>query len=196
MEWDPQFWWYMTRASGIVAFALVALATGLGLGVTSRLGDGILNRRWVFELHKSASLLALAFIGLHMAVLIPDPWIEFKPWDLLLPGLSPYRPLPVALGVLAMYGAVVAASSFYVRKLLGRRTWRALHFATFGTFALALVHGAYAGADSGEPWMTLTYFVTGLAVFFLAVFRILAAPLPHRGLGEPSSARSGGLPAA
>ncbi len=196
MEWDPQFWWYVTRASGIVAFALVALTTGLGLAATSRLGDGILNRRWVFDLHKAASLLALAFVALHMAVLIPDPWIEFKPWDLLLPGLSPYRPLPVALGVLAMYGAIVAAGSFYVRKLLGRGTWRALHFATFGTFVLALVHGLYAGTDSGEPWMTLTYFVVGLAIFFLAVFRILAAPLPRPGLSQPPAARPGGQPAA
>jgi len=195
MDWDPHFCWYVTRASGIVAFALLALATGLGLGVTSRLADGILNRRWVFEVHKSASLLALAFIGLHLAVLIPEPWIDFGPMDLLLPGTSPYRPLAVAMGVLAMYGAIVAASSFYIKKLLGHRTWRALHFATFGTFVLALLHGVYAGADSGEPWMRLTYFVTGLAVFFLAVFRILAAPLPRPRPDATPTSLSGGAAA-
>jgi sulfoxide reductase heme-binding subunit YedZ len=179
MHLDPHFCWYMARASGIVAFVLLGLTTGLGLGVTSRLGNRLLNRPWFFEAHKFASLLALAFVGLHVAVLIPDPWTDFEPKDLLLPGMSPYRPLAVAMGVLAMYGAVMAAGSFYVKKRLGHRTWRALHYGTFGAFVLALLHGVYAGTDSGEPWMRLTYLVTGLVVFFLTVFRILAAPLPR-----------------
>jgi sulfoxide reductase heme-binding subunit YedZ len=195
MDLDPHVWWYMTRASAIVAFALVGLTTGLGLVVTSRLGDGILGRPWVFEVHKFTSLLALAFIGLHLAVLIPDPWTDFEPMDLLLPGPSPYRPLAVAIGVLAMYGAVVAAGSFYIKEHLGRRTWRALHYASFGAFLLALLHGLYAGTDSGEPWMRLTYFVTGMIIFFLIVFRILAAPLPRARPNGNSKALSGGVAA-
>jgi len=192
MDFDPHFYWYVTRASGMVAFALLTLATGLGLAVTSRLSDGLLNRPWLFEVHKFVSLLALAFIGLHLAVLIPDSWTDFEPIDLLLPGPSPYRPLAVAMGVLAMYGAVVGAGSFYIRKRLDRRTWRALHYAMFGTFVLALLHGVYAGTDSGEAWMRLTYFMTGLAIFFLAVFRILAAPLPRPEPSGTPTALSGG----
>ena len=180
MDLDVHFYWYMARASGVVAFALLTLATGLGLAVTSRLGDGLLNRSWVFEVHKSISLLALAFIGLHLAVLVPDPWTDFTPIDLLLPGTSSYRPLPVAMGVLAMYAAVVGVGSFYiVKRPLGRRTWRAVHYTMFGAFVLALLHGVYAGTDSGEGWMKVAYFVTGLAIFYLTVFRILAAPLPR-----------------
>jgi predicted ferric reductase len=171
-------YWYLARASGLVAFWLLTLSGVLGMSITSRLWDGLLGRAWVYEMHKFLSLLALAFIGLHIAVLIPDPWTSFGVADLLLPGFSIYRPFAVALGVVAMYGAVVATGSFYVKRWIGHRVWRLLHFVTFATFALALVHGVLAGTDSGAGWMQFNYLVALFLVFFLLVVRILAVPLP------------------
>src|SRR3990170_4675519 len=113
---DPHFYWYLARASGVVAFGLVTVSTALGLLISTRLGDRLLERRWTFELHKFASLLGLGFIGLHMAVLLPDPWTHFRPIDLLVPGAAAYRPWAVALGVLAMYGSVLGVATFYIRK--------------------------------------------------------------------------------
>jgi sulfoxide reductase heme-binding subunit YedZ len=195
MDLNPHFYWYMARASGMVAFGLLALATGLGIMVTSRLGDGALGRRWVFEVHKFASLLALAFVGLHLAVLLPDPWLDFTPRELLVPGASPYRPLPVAMGVVALYAGALVVVSFFIRKRLGHAAWRAVHYCTFGAFALALLHGVYAGTDSGETWMRQAYFLTGLAILFLTVFRILAAPSVRPRPDGTSRALSGGAAA-
>lgn len=179
---DGHIFWYLSRASGLVSFWLLTLSGGLGMSITSRLWDGLLDRSWVYEMHKFLSLLALGFIGLHIVVLVPDPWTSFGVADILLPGASAYRPLAVALGVVAMYGAVVATASFYVKKRIGHRTWRLLHFTTFATFALALAHGVLAGTDSAEGWMRLNYLAGVLLVFFLLVVRILASPLPKPAL--------------
>ncbi len=188
MAFDPHLYWYLARASGIVAFALLTLSTGIGLAFTSRLSYGPFSRPWVFEVHKSATLLALAFTGLHLVTLFLDPWLDFKVTELLVPGASPYRPLPVAMGLLATYACVVIAASWLVKKQLGQKHWRALHYMTFGVFVLALGHGIYAGTDSGEPWMRLTYLTAGLAILLLTEFRILAAPKTRR---RPAGFRAG-----
>jgi predicted ferric reductase len=179
----PHFYWYLSRASGIVAFWLLTLSAGLGMSITSRLWDGLISRAWVYEIHKFLSLLTLGFIGLHIVSLIPDPWIKFGVADLLIPGVSPYRALPVAIGVIAMYGTIVATGSSYVKRWIGHKTWRTLHYTTFATFVLALLHGLFTGTDSTGAWMQFSYLGAALSTFFLGVVRILSAPV-----AKPASA--------
>jgi sulfoxide reductase heme-binding subunit YedZ len=184
MEGNPHFFWEVSRASGLVAFVLLWLSTALGLGITSRASDPLAPRAWVFETHKFTSLLALAFVGVHALSLIPDPATDFRLAHLFLPAGAPYRPLAVALGVLAMYGLAVSAGSFYVKKRIGHRTWRALHYATFATFALALYHGVFAGTDSPLPWIRWVYIGAFWSVLGLTLYRVLAAPEPRRRAQE------------
>jgi len=95
----------------------------------------------------------------------------------------------VAVGVVAMYGSVIGTATFYVRKLLGHRTWRLLHYTTFATFFLALGHGLAAGTDSGTMWLQGLYAGSGLLVSCLTVYRFLdAEPKAKRrpGLATPS----------
>jgi sulfoxide reductase heme-binding subunit YedZ len=193
---DQHFYWYMARSSGIVAFWLLTLSTALGLSTSSRLWDGLLERGWVFETHRVVSLMALIFVALHMAVLLPDPWTDFGVVDLVVPGTSAYRPEAVALGVLAMYAGIIATASFYLRTRLGRLTWRALHFVTFGTFVLMLLHGVFAGTDSEEPWMRASFAAATLLILFLTVYRILvvwesgpAPSTPRLAGGGPQDSR-------
>jgi sulfoxide reductase heme-binding subunit YedZ len=174
---DSHFAWYLVRASGVVTFGLLTFATALGLSISSRLGGRpLVERPWIFELHKFASLLALAFLGVHMGALLLDSWVTFTLSDLLMPGVSSYRPVAVAAGVLAMYGSLVGIGTFYVKKWIGYRAWRVLHHTTFLTFTLALLHGTLSGADSHEPWMRLLYIGAGLLVFLLVLYRITVTP--------------------
>jgi sulfoxide reductase heme-binding subunit YedZ len=180
---NPQFLWYMARASGVVTFCLVTFSTALGLSISKRIKGGFFERPWFYELHKFAALLALGFLALHMAVVIPDPWTTFGPVDLLVPGTAPYRPFAIGAGVLAMYGAVAATFSFYVRHVIGHRAWRAIHYTTFATFVLILVHGTLAGTDSSQLWLTLIYTTGALLVFSLTMYRtLLSADSAKAGL--------------
>jgi predicted ferric reductase len=172
---DPHFYWYLARAAGVVTFGLLTLSTALGLLISTRLGGRLFERPWVFEIHKFASILGLSFLGLHMGALLPDQWTHFRVIDLLVPGVSYWRPEAVAFGVIAMYGSVIGTATFYVRRLLGHRTWRLLHYTTFATFYLALLHGLTAGTDSGEAWMQVMYAGSGLLVGSLTLYRVVDA---------------------
>jgi sulfoxide reductase heme-binding subunit YedZ len=173
---NPQFFWYLGRSSGVVTFCLVTFSTCLGLCISTRLAGGFFQRPWIYELHKFAALLALGFLAVHIAVVIPDPWTNFHILNLLVPGTAPYRPFAIAAGVLAMYGAIAGTFSFYVRHLIGHGAWRAIHYTTFLTFGLILVHGTLTGTDSSQVWLALTYITGALLVFSLTMYRVMAEP--------------------
>ena len=47
---------------------------------------------------------------------------------------------------------LVVYASFALRKRIGPRNWRRLHWATYAIFAAATVHGLAAGTDTAQPW--------------------------------------------
>jgi predicted ferric reductase len=169
-------WWYMGRAGGFVAFWLLFGSVALGLAVSSRFFDGLLARPWVYEMHQFLSLIVIVAILFHALVLLPDPYANFRLEDIFLPLHSSYRPAATAAGIVTLYGLVVVSASFYVKKHIGGQNgWRLLHYTTFLLFLGALVHGLFAGTDSRETWAQYMYLGSGLAVLFLAFFRILAS---------------------
>jgi hypothetical protein len=89
--------------------------------------------------------LALLFTLFHVYVLLADGYFNFNVWQLSIPFLSPYRGWQTAAGVLALYALTLLIVSFYVRRYIGYRAWRALHFLTFALFAAATLHGITAG---------------------------------------------------
>ena len=93
-----QIWWYVTRASGIIAYLLLWFSMVLGLAVTSKYVDKMLDRMFTYDFHQFISLLAIGFILLHIAVLMADRYLPYTLAQILVPFLSPYRPLWVAIG--------------------------------------------------------------------------------------------------
>ena len=102
--------WYLTRASGVVA--LVLLSATLVLGVVASVGWT--TERWPRflsqDVHRNISLLGLVFIGIHVATTVLDGYVPIGLVDVFVPFLSPYRPIYVGLGALAV-DLVVAVSS-------------------------------------------------------------------------------------
>ena len=73
-----------------------------------------------------------------------------------------------------MYGLVGVAGSFYVKRWIGQKLWRSIHFASFGVFVSSLVHGMWAGTDTGSPFMIGLYLGSALVVFALLAHRLTA----------------------
>ncbi len=190
----PHFWWYVARSAGISAFLLLTFSMWLGLGVSSRIFDGLLDRPWVYEVHKFSSLLSLGFIGLHMVALLLDPYINYTLVSVLVPGASGYRPVATAWGVLGMYGAVFIIGSFYVRDSIGYRTWRLIHYGTFLLFVVVLVHGLFAGTDSSATWMRWVYWAAGTGTTYLVAYRILSAMFKEKRPVPQGRERTQGRP--
>ncbi len=177
--------WYISRATGLTAYLLLTLTVCFGLLVRTRAMEWLLARwRW-FDLHQFTALLALGFIATHIFSLLGDHFIGFKLDQLFVPFNSPYRPVWVALGIVSVYLMLIVVASFYVRRFIGYAAWRAIHYVTFAVFLLALLHGLFAGSDTGQGWDTFLYWSTCMAVGLLSVWRF-AAGASHRMRSEPA----------
>jgi sulfoxide reductase heme-binding subunit YedZ len=93
----------------------------------------------------------------------------------------PYRPLWTALGVLAAELMVLIYVSFGLRKRIGVKNWRRLHYATYLVFAAATVHGLAAGTDSARPWAIWLYVGAFGAVCAATAWRVLTV-VPARAV--------------
>ena len=165
-----QLWWYVTRAAGIIAYLLLWLSMVWGLGVASKVFDRLLERPFTYDFHEFISLLAIGFTLLHILVLALDRYLPYSTLQILIPFLSPYRPLWVGIGVISFYISVLVTVTFYLRSRIGSSTFRAIHTLSLLGYVGVTVHGLYAGTDAVLPAMQLLYAGTGLVVIFLTVY--------------------------
>lgn len=164
--------WLIARASGFAAFAALSLDVIVGLVVSTRVADRRLARGQLIALHGWLSPVTLALVLAHAGILLADGYIRFDALDVLVPFVAPYRAGAVGVGILAAYVALVVHASFALRKRLGARTWRRLHYLSFAAFAGGALHGILAGSDAGRPWAVMLYAAPLLAVAVLVALRV------------------------
>jgi hypothetical protein len=123
-------------------------------------------------MHRFMTLLAAAFTLFHVYILLGDGYFNFSVWQLSVPFLSPYRGWQTAVGVFSLYVFGMVITSFYVRKFIGYRAWRALHYMTFALFASVTLHGITAGSDTTQLWAKAIYLACGMGVVLLTFYRV------------------------
>ena len=165
-----QIWWYVTRASGIIAYLLLWFSTILGLAVTSKYLDGMLDRLFTYDFHEFISLLSVGFTLVHVIVLMLDQYMPYSLAQILVPFISPYRPFWVGVGVISFYMILLVTITFYMRNRIGTRAFRAIHVLSLAGYIGVTLHGYYSGTDTALPSMQILYDITGLAVLFLTVY--------------------------
>lgn len=165
--------WYLTRASGTVAYLLLSASTLWGLLLSTKLIKQWIPPAITLALHNYLSWLSLGLTALHAFVLLFDSYYTYTLGALLIPFTGPYSPLWVGLGTLGFYIMLITTISYYARKQIGQKTWRKLHYTTFGAYALATVHGWMAGTDALQ--LASMYGVSSFLVLFLTLFRILSS---------------------
>jgi methionine sulfoxide reductase heme-binding subunit len=180
--------WFVSRGSGLAL--LVALSAVMVLGVATRTGSAPRRMpRFVWaELHRKLALFSVAFLVLHVATAILDPYVSIGWAATVLPFTSGYRALAVGLGTLAvdLGGAVLVTS--LVRGRLRYRAWRAVHWLAYLAWPAALAHSLTAGNDLRIWWVALI--VLGCAA---AVATAVLARLIHAGQHRPGTSRRPGL---
>jgi len=164
--------WRLTRAAGLVAFALLYLSVAVGLLQSLGVLRGITAPAATVDVHEHLSLWALYATAFHALILLWDPYVPFRPAALLLPFASDYEPAAVALGVIATYTMLAATVSSYVRPRLRPAHWRAVHLLSLAGFLFALIHGVAIGTDTGRPAVGHLYRFTGLSAGLLAAWRL------------------------
>jgi predicted ferric reductase len=170
---NVQLMWYITRSAGLTAYVLLWLSTAWGLAVSSKIFDDLLHRTFTYDFHQFISLLAVGFIFLHIAVLMADRYLPYTLAQVLVPFLSPYRPLWVGIGVLAFYLTMLVTVTFYLRNRIGSKTFRSIHVLSLVAFLGAAIHGFFSGTDS-SLWVTQwMYAGTFLSVIFLTSYWLI-----------------------
>ena len=172
MTTDKHFW-YLSRASGVIAYALFWLAIVVGLLLSTRLCR-YFNAAKVFALHQYLSLLAVGFATFHAVILLADNYMNLNIWQVLLPlGFQTDR-IGVALGQLGFWFLFISAFSFYLKKHLGQSAWRWLHFLTFLAYMGISIHVFMVGSDSRLLALLLFYAASQTVVFVLIAYRLYA----------------------
>lgn len=158
--------WLATRSTGLVALVLLTTVTVLGI-ITA---GGWATRRWprvvTQGLHRTVSLLTVAFLVLHIGTTVIDGFAPVGWLDAIVPFATPYKTLWLGLGTLALdlILALIATSLFRTR--LSAKSWKALHWTAYGAWALGTVHAIGAGTDKRLTWIVG---VAGLVAVVVAV---------------------------
>lgn len=173
---EPKAYWYLSRATAFVSLSLLWVSMALGLAVTNKMARFWPGAPAAFAIHEYVSLLGLAFAMFHALVILGDKYIKFTLTQILVPfSTMDYKPLWVGLGQIGFYTWVIVALSFYIRSRIGQKTWRILHYLSFGMYLLALLHGIFSGTDSSAVWAQQYYWFSGASLLFLFFARILNA---------------------
>ncbi len=182
----PKVFWYLSRGSAVVAYLILWASMVFGLLITNKMARLWPGAPAAFEIHEYTSLLGLGLALFHALILTGDQYIHYTVAQVLMPFSSvDYRPIEVGIGQVMFYVWAIVALSFYVRKRIGQKTWRWIHFASFASFLGVLVHGILSGTDSGASWANWMYWITGGSVLFLTINRIVRV---KAGVKKPARA--------
>ena len=169
---NPQFWWYLARSSGIVAWMLLALPVLWGLMVASRMIPLKTAPKWLLDMHRFLGGLAVSFTLVHIAALVADSYLYFGWREVLVPFASAYEPGAVAWGVVGVYLLLAVELTSLAMRRLPRRWWRAVHMSSYAVFVLTTVHGLFAGTDARNVFFVMTVSMLIGVNLFALVYRI------------------------
>jgi sulfoxide reductase heme-binding subunit YedZ len=164
--------WMVARAAGLVAFGLLTLSVWLGLGMSTKL-LGTRRQKTLFGWHQTLAWTGLSMLGLHLGAVLLDPTLHFGLPAVLVPFAAPWRPIAVAAGVIAGWLTSTLAVSFRLRRWIGQKGWRRLHYASFAAFVLSLGHALAAGTDLKGVGGPILVAIAAGPVVWLGLARIL-----------------------
>ena len=144
----PAVVWYVARGSGIVSLLLLTASVALGIVTTMRWDSARWPRFTTAFLHRNVSLLAVVFLGVHIATVVLDGFAPIGWKDAVVPFVSPYRPFWLGLGAVAFDLVVALIVTSLLRRQIGARAWRLVHWTAYTSWPVAMVHGLGTGTDT------------------------------------------------
>jgi len=168
--------WYATRATGVVALVLMTATVVLGVAGTARFSAAGLPRVVSAGLHRNLSLLVVGFVSLHVLTTVADSYTNIGLSSVIIPFNSDYRRLWLGLGTIAFDLLLAVTLTSLLRDRLSYRAWRAVHWAAYACWPIALWHGLGTGTDSRLPWLLALDVLCVAAVAAAVWWRLSLAP--------------------
>ncbi len=162
-----QVTWYITRAAGLTAYLLLWLSVFWGLAVSSKILDTLLHGSFTYDFHQFLSLLSIGFIAVHLLSLLFDQYMPYSVAQLLIPGLSTYRPVWVGVGIVGFWLTMLVTVTFYLRAKIGQKAFRTIHVFSLVAYLATTIHGLLSGTDASLPAVQAMYAGTFLSIVFM-----------------------------
>ena len=159
--------WYASRATGVVCLVLFSLVAILGIVVNRQGRLPGLPRFAVTGLHRNLSLLTVAFLGIHIVTAIADGYVHIPWFSTILPFTSGYERFWIGLGTVAVDLVAAVIITSLLRDQLKPAVWRAVHWLSYASYPVAVVHSMGASKDLRSGWL--------LALTMATVFGVVTA---------------------
>jgi sulfoxide reductase heme-binding subunit YedZ len=167
--------WYLTRGTGMMALLLLTASMFLGIVAVKRWQSSRWPRFVTAALHRNLSLLSVIFVAVHVATTVIDGFAPIGWLDAVIPFRSPYRPLWLGLGAVSTDFLIALVGTSLLRGRLGYRAWRAVHWAAYACWPVALLHGMGTGTDIRLGWGTALNLLCLVAVLGAVWWRLASA---------------------
>jgi methionine sulfoxide reductase heme-binding subunit len=145
--------WYLERATGVVALVLLTITVGLGIANVKHLKTKRIPRFVVDRVHRNAALLSVVFLALHIITTVLDTYVSINLTDAFVPFIGSYKPFWLGLGALSLDLTAAVVITGLLRKRVGRRVFRAVHWLVYASWPVAVAHSLGTGTDAGTTWM-------------------------------------------
>jgi hypothetical protein len=175
----PSALWYLTRGTGLVALLLLTASVVLGVLQVQRWAPPGSPRFVIVTLHRAVSLLVVVLLCVHVLTAVLDSFAPIRLVDAVLPFAGAYRPLWLGLGALAFDLLIALTLTSLLRRRLGLRAWRGVHWLAYACWPVALVHGWGTGSDTKTVWMLAITLGCAGAVLASVAWRAATAGPTH-----------------
>jgi sulfoxide reductase heme-binding subunit YedZ len=178
-------YWYLTRSTGAVALLLLTAAVVLGVVDVRRFSTPRWPRFVVDALHRNVALLSMVFLCLHILTSVLDSFASISLTDAIVPFAGSYRPFWLGLGAIAFDLLIAVTITSLLRRRMGYASWRAVHWLTYASWPIALLHGFGTGSDVSSTWLLALSVACLLAVLAAVIVRVADGwpeHLPRRGM--------------
>lgn len=171
--------WAFGRASGLIALLLFTLT--LVLGIVTRSGRPLpgMPRFSVSLIHRNVSLLACVFLVLHVGTLLFDSYAKLSVLDIVVPFAGSFKPFWQGLGTVAFDLVVAITITGLLRRRIGQRAFRFVHWFTYAMWPIAVVHGIGNGTNGTSGWFLLVTAGCTLLVVAAVIWRLSARFVEH-----------------
>lgn len=144
--------WYLTRASGLIAFAFAWIVIFLGVAIRLPILNKILKPAYSLSAHHSLAFQTLFFSLLHGGSFLFDPYLKPSFADVFIPfWTDKLDPLSLSLGILALYGFIILVLTSWMKPMIPHRVWRVTHFLNIFVYVAVITHALLLGTDLANP---------------------------------------------
>lgn len=171
----PSAYWYLTRGTGVVSLLLLTAGVVLGVLASTRWAAPRWPRFVVSGLHRNVTLLALAFVVVHVLTTVLDGYTPVGLRDAVVPFASSYRPVWLGLGAVAFDLLLALIVTSLLRARIGLRGWKLVHWLAYASWPVALLHSLGTGSDAKAGWFDLLALASVATVVLAVLWRVAEA---------------------